>query len=85
MKLLKPSTKPRAPEPAPAASPSMEEQLRAARQAAEEFVEARVQAIKASPEGQSLPIDFLRQNLYALARAKGCHRRCALSLLEAKR
>jgi hypothetical protein len=63
MMMLRKTTKPRAPEPAPAASQSIEEQIRAARQAAERFVEARVRAIKASPEGESLPINSAPEHI----------------------
>jgi hypothetical protein len=51
---------------------------------AEAFIEAKVQEEKAKPEGQSIPLPWLRQNIYAMHRARGCHCRCALSLLGKK-
>jgi hypothetical protein len=65
-------------------SGTLADQLRAARQAAEAFIEAEAQRIKASPDGQSLPLAWLTQNVYAVHKARGCACRCALSLLESK-
>jgi hypothetical protein len=64
---------------------SLAERIRATCAEAEAYVEARVKEIKARPEGQSLPLDWLRQNAHAVAKARGCHCRCALSLLEEKK
>jgi hypothetical protein len=80
--MLRKTTKPRAPEPAPAASPSLKEQIIAAQVAATEFVERKVQEIKDSPEGELLPIDWLRLNIRATTRAGGCACKAALSLLD---
>src|SRR5262245_49322510 len=48
---------------APVVGPSLAERLNQARAEAEAFIEAKVAELKASPEGQPLPIDWLRQDL----------------------
>jgi hypothetical protein len=77
MKLLKTKQ----PQKEASSDASLAEQLRAARQAAEAFIEAEAQRIKASPDGQSLPISWLRSNIFAVHKAHGCACRCALSLM----
>jgi hypothetical protein len=52
--------------------------------AAEQYIESRVQQEKAG-SGASLPLSWLRQNIYAVHKARGCHCRCALSLLSEKK
>jgi hypothetical protein len=71
------------PKEAPTVGPSLADQIRAAQAAAEEFIESKVQEIKNSPDGQSLPISWLRQNIFAVHKARGCSCRCALSLMAA--
>jgi hypothetical protein len=58
------------------------EQITAAKEIAAQVVEAEAQRIKASEEGRLLPIDWIRQNIRAIARAGSCDCKCALSLLE---
>ena len=70
---------PRQPE-APA-EVSFADRIRAARKEAEEFIEAKVDELKARPEGQTLPRDWLAMNLRAL-NGGHCNCRVALSLLE---
>jgi hypothetical protein len=49
---------------------------------AEQYIEKRIEQLKDSDEGRSLPIDWLRLNIRATTRAGGCHCKCALALLE---
>lgn len=72
----------RRPQSAPDKGRSLADQIRAAQAAAAEFVERKVQEIKDSPEGESLPIEWLRQNLRATTRAGGCSCKAALVLLD---
>jgi hypothetical protein len=67
------------------ASDGLADRIRATCAEAEQYISARIAAVKASPEGQQLPLDWLRQNIYATHKARGCHCRCALSLLEDKK
>jgi len=48
---------------------------------AQAYIESKVDALKAAPEGQSLPRDWLMMNTRAL-NGGHCHCRVALSLLE---
>lgn len=75
MKLLKSKQPQKVPD---LTSGTLAERIKETCAAAEQYVAE----LKASPEGQSLPLDWIKQNIYATARAKGCHCRCALSLLE---
>jgi hypothetical protein len=61
---------------------SLADQIREAQKAAAQVVEAQAQKIKASEEGRQLPLDWIRMNIRALARAGSCDCKCALSLLE---
>jgi len=65
---------------------SLAERLTQARAEAEAFIEAKVQELKAAPDGASLPLDWLRYNLRADhgGAGAGCNCRVALSLLEDK-
>ena len=69
--------------PAPVEAPEvlLAAQIRAAQAAAAEVVEAHAQAIKSSPEGASLPIDWLRMNIRATTFAGACDCKVALALL----
>jgi hypothetical protein len=82
--MIKLKSKPQ-PKPEASAEVSLADRIRATCAEAEAYVEQRVRELKARPEGQSLPLDWLRQNAYAVAKARGCHCRCALSLLEDKK
>lgn len=82
MKLLKKSQPQQETPPAFQPKGSLPDRIRAAVAEAEAFVESKVQELKASPEGATLPIDWLRHNIYATARARGCHCRCALALID---
>ena len=75
--MLKAKTKSKAPE----TSASLAARIEQARAEAEAFVEAKVRELKASPEGQSLPIDWLRHDLRGRHGSHHCHCRVALSLL----
>jgi hypothetical protein len=77
MKLLK-----KQPQKEASSDASLADQIKQARNEAAEFVERKVQELKNSPEGQSLPIEWLRQNLRATTRAGGCSCKAALVLLE---
>jgi hypothetical protein len=80
VKLLKAKSQPQ-PQSAPDKGRSLADQIRAAQAAAAEFVESKVQEIKDSPEGELLPIDWLRMNIRATTRAGGCACKAALSLI----
>jgi hypothetical protein len=73
------------PQEAAVVRPSLAEQIRAAQAAATEFVERKVQEIKDSPEGELLPIEWLRLNIRATTRANGCACKAALALLDEKK
>jgi hypothetical protein len=74
--------KPAAPkQEVPAVVASLAARLEQARAEAGAFIESKVAELKALPEGQQLPIDWLRQNLRAL-NGGYCNCRVALSLLE---
>jgi hypothetical protein len=77
MKLLK-----KQPQKEASSDASLADRSKQARNEAAEFVERKVQELKNSPEGQSLPIEWLRQNLRATTRAGGCSCKAALVLLE---
>jgi hypothetical protein len=77
MKLLK-----KQPQKEASSDASLADRIKQARNEAAEFVERKVQELKNSPEGQSLPIEWLRQNLRATTRAGGCSCKAALVLLE---
>jgi hypothetical protein len=49
---------------------------------AEKYIESRVAELKASPEGELLPVAWLASNIRATTRAGDCHCKCALALLE---
>jgi hypothetical protein len=61
--------------------PSLADQINAAKARAAQVVEAEAQRIKASEEGRQLPIDWIRLNIRAIARAGSCDCKCALSIL----
>jgi hypothetical protein len=64
---------------------SLADRIKETCDAAKQYIESRVRQEKASPDGQSLPLDWLRQNIYAVHKARGCHCRCAISLLSEKK
>jgi len=66
----------------PTGTASLADQIRSAQARAAQVVEQEAQRIKASEEGRLIPIDFIRMNIRALARAGSCDCKCALSLLE---
>jgi hypothetical protein len=66
----------------PSGSSSLAAQIRAAQNRAAQVIESEAQRIKKSPEGELLPIDWIRLNIRAIARAGSCDCKCALSLLE---
>ena len=67
----------------PEPSPTLAEKIKAARAEALEFIEAKVRELKAAPDGRQLPIEWIRQNLYAVNHVK-CDCKLALKLLEEK-
>jgi hypothetical protein len=74
--------KPAAPkQEAPAVGASLAARLEQARAEAGEFIEQKVRELKSLPEGQQLPVDWLRQNLRAL-NGGYCNCRVVLSILE---
>jgi hypothetical protein len=75
--------KPKEPEAAP--EPSLADRIRATCAEAEAYVEQRAREIKSRPEGQLLPLDWIRLNVRATTRAGGCHCKAALALLEEKK
>jgi hypothetical protein len=78
MKLLKTKQ----PKEAPVVGLSLADRIRETCAAAGRVVEDEAQRIKALPEGQQLPLDWIRMNIRALARAGACNCKCALSILE---
>jgi hypothetical protein len=62
--------------------PSLADRIKETCALAEQYIEKRIEQLKDSDEGRSLPIDWLRLNIRATTRAGGCHCKCALSLLE---
>jgi hypothetical protein len=81
MKLLK--AKP--PQKEASTEVSLADRIKETCRLAEEYIETRVQQEKDKDEGRLIPISWLRQNIYAVHKANGCHCRCALSLLESKK
>jgi hypothetical protein len=69
------------PRTAPEKEPSPAQQIKAARAVAEKIIESRAQEVKAS-DGAPLPIEWIRQNVRAMAKAGGCSCKCALAILE---
>jgi hypothetical protein len=82
VKLLKAKSQPQIKEAS--AEVSLADRIKETCAAAEQYIESRIQQEKASEAGRSLPYDWLRQNIYAVHKARGCHCRCALSLLSEK-
>lgn len=68
-------------EAAPAAV-SLADRIKETCSLAEQYIQSRVQQIKDSPEGETLPISWLALNIRATTKAGGCHCKCALALLE---
>jgi hypothetical protein len=52
--------------------------------AAEQYIESRVDALKVSDEGRTLPRTWLELNLRATTRGGGCNCKVALKLLESE-
>ena len=65
------------------AETSLAERLKQASAEAEAFIESKVAELKASPEGQLLPIDWLRNDLRNRT-GGSCNCRCVLKILEQK-
>ena len=67
--------------PTPEPSQTLADKINQARQEARDFIEAKVRELKAAPDGQLLPIDWIRQNLYAVNHVK-CECKLAQKLIE---
>jgi hypothetical protein len=61
---------------------SLADEIKAVCEKAEQYIEKRVEQLKNSEEGRSLPVEWLRLNIRATTRAGGCHCKCALALLD---
>jgi hypothetical protein len=80
MKLLKKSQ----PQPeAPEVGPSLQERIQQIMDEAGAILEAEAQRRKATPDGQGLPIDWIRANARSLS-GGNCNCKCALRILEKK-
>ena len=71
-------------EPEAPPEPSLADRIKATCAEAEVLIQAKVDELKASPEGRLLPRDWLAMNLRAVNRSGGCSCKLALALLEEK-
>ena len=72
------------PQPEASAEVSFADRIKQVCAEAGDVVEAEAQRIKASPEGELLPIDWLRHNVRAVTKGGSCNCKVALKLLEQK-
>jgi hypothetical protein len=78
---MKTRSQPKALEVSPDSRAAFAARLEQIRAEAEAFIEEKVRALKATPDSQLLPIDWLRADLRK-RHGGSCNCRCALSLLE---